>query len=264
MELQNKRVLLTGATGGIGQLLAAELAKRGAQLILLGRDANRLEAVKQHIEQPQALTLVADLADTQQLDALQQKLTELGAVDVIINNAGKMYFGEFSQQSLSDITQLFQTNLLTPVLLTRMLLPQLLAQEQAMVVNIGSTLGALGFPYYTTYCSSKFGLRGFSQALRRELVDTHVHILYVAPRAIQTAMNEGDNIQAMHKATKTNVDTPEFVVAKIMQGIEKDKKEVIIGQPEGFFSRLNGFFPNFIDMGLKKQARIMSKFVKKN
>ncbi len=263
MELQGKRVLLTGATGGIGQLLAAELAKRGAQLVLLGRNADRLEAVKQKIDQPQALILVADLADTQQLEILRQKITDLGHLDIVINNAGKIYFGEFTQQSVSDITQLYQTNLLTPVLLTQMLLPQLLSQKQGLIVNIGSTLGALGFPYYATYCSSKFGLRGFSQALRRELVETGVNVLYVAPRAIRTAMNEDANIKAMHQATKTNVDEPEFVVAKIIQGIEKDKKEVTIGQPEGFFTRLNGIFPSLVDRGLKKQAQIMANFVKK-
>lgn len=262
MELRNKRIVLTGATGGIGQLLAIDLVKKGAKVALIGRDAKRLAQVQAQINSANCLSIIADLNQDDAIQHIQQHIEATwDSLDILVNNAGQMYFGEFTQQSPANIQQLLKINATTPMLLTHALLPMMLKQNTGLVVNIGSVFGGLGFPYYTTYCSSKFALRGFSESLRRELKANGIKVLYVAPRAIKTAMNEGIMVE-VHKATKTNIDPPDVVVTKIIRAIERNKQEITLGQPERFFMRLNMLFPSLIDSALKKQTAIMAKFVK--
>ncbi|WP_353572264.1 SDR family oxidoreductase [Candidatus Albibeggiatoa sp. nov. BB20] len=263
MELHNKRIVLTGATGGIGQLLAVELVKKGAKLALVGRNAERLTQLQQQLDSKQCFSIVADLNQQNAIQTVQQQVEEKwGGLDILLNNAGKMYFGEFTQQTPDNIQQILKVNLTTPMLLTHALLPMMLKQNSGSIVNIGSVFGGLGFPYYTTYCSSKFALRGFSESLRRELKANGIKVLYIAPRAIKTAMNGGILVE-VHKATKTNIDEPETVVAQIIRAIERDKQEVTLGQPESFFMRLNMLLPKWVDGALTKQTAIMAKFAKK-
>ncbi|MEK7989532.1 MAG: SDR family oxidoreductase [Thiotrichaceae bacterium] len=263
MELHNKRIVLTGATGGVGQLLAIELVKKGAKLALVGRNAERLAELQQQLNSKHCFSIIADLNQQDAIQTVQQQIdAKWGGLDILLNNAGKMYFGEFTQQTPEDIQQLLKVNLTTPILLTHALLPMMFKHNKGLIVNIGSVFGGLGFPYYTTYCSSKFALRGFSESLRRELKSSGIKVLYIAPRAIKTEMNAGIMVE-VHKATKTNIDSPETVVAQIIRAIERDKQEVTLGQPESFFMRLNMLLPSLVDGAAAKQAAIMAKFVKK-
>src|SRR5690606_1112161 len=136
----------------------------------------------------QAIPVVADIARTEGCRRLAQAAEEHGA-SVLINNAGINCFGLFEEGTITDTERQFRTNLVSPVMLTKMLLPRLLTLPSAHIINIGSTLGSLGHPGYSVYCASKFGLRGFSEALARELADTPVHVSYLAPRATRTGIN---------------------------------------------------------------------------
>jgi short-subunit dehydrogenase len=138
-------------------------------------------------------------------------------------------------------------------------LPHLLAQNSGRIVNIGSTFGSIGFAHFATYCASKFAIRGFSEALRRELVDTQVGVTYISPRATKTSLNNARTTQMLLE-TKTNMDDPEYVAERIIFAIENDRKEYFIGQPESFFARLNGIFPRLVDNGLLKNTRIAKKY----
>jgi short-subunit dehydrogenase len=262
MDLHNKRIILTGATGGVGQLLAAAFVKKGAKLALVGRNAERLAQLQQQLDSKHCFTIVADLNQQDAIQTVQQQVNEQwGGLDILLNNAGQMYFGEFIQQTTDNIEQILKINLTMPMLLTHALLPMMLDKNSGLIVNIGSVFGGLGFPYYATYCSSKFALRGFSESLRRELKADGIKVLYVAPRAIKTEMNGGILLE-VHKATKTNIDQPEAVVAQIIQAIERDKQEVTLGQAESFFMRLNMLLPKLVDGALTKQTAIMAKFAK--
>jgi len=129
-------------------------------------------------------------------------------------------------------------------------------------VMIGSILGSLGFPHYATYCATKFAIHGFSQALRRELCDTNISVTYIAPRGVNTPMNDAATL-AMLAKTGGNIDDPEKVAQMIVKAIEHQKQEVFIGQPETFFAWLNGVLPSAVNLGLKKQARLAREFVTK-
>ena len=261
MKLAGSRILLTGATGGIGRCLALALARRGARLALTGRDAARLAVLAGQLSNAgaHAAILPVDLAQPGSHAALVAgALESMGGIDILVNNAGRSHFGAFADQDEAAMRELIETNLTVPLLLTRAVLPHLLAHNSGCIANIGSVFGAIGFPYNAAYSATKFALRGFSEALRRELADTGVKVLYVAPRATATAMN-GPEARALHSETGTAVDAPEKVAAAIADALARDRKEVIIGGPEGFFARLNGLLPRVVDGALIKQGRVAAR-----
>lgn len=254
MQLNNKRILLTGATGGIGQHLARLLASKGAKLAIVGRDAQKLEALANEIAQAEKIVADFEVADTAQYVATTA-LEKLGGIDILINNAAILDFIQFEDQSFERIAQMIHINVTAPIQLARALLPQFKANNQGHFVMIGSILGSLGFPHYATYCASKFAVHGFSQALRRELVDTKIGVTYIAPRGVNTPMNDAATL-AMLAKTGGNVDEPEKVAAIVVKALENEKQEVFIGQPESFFAWLNGVIPQAVNIGLKKQTKL--------
>lgn len=262
MQLKNKRILLTGATGGIGKHIALLLARKGANLALVGRDIGKLETLAKEIAAKggNASTIVADfeVAGTASV-VISQANEMLGGIDILINNAAILDFIQFEDQSPERIAQMIQTNVTAPIQMARAVLPQFKAANQGHYVMVGSILGSLGFPYYATYCASKFAVHGFSQALRRELVDTNIGVSYIAPRTINTPMNDANTL-AMLAKTGGNLDEPDKVAAIVVSALEHEKQEVFVGQPESFFAWLNGVLPKVVNLGLKKQAKLAKEF----
>jgi short-subunit dehydrogenase len=265
MNLQGKCIILTGATGGIGQPLAFALASKGAKLALVGRDYDAITAICKKISQTGgvAISIITDFQATEVMPnpaqyVINEAILRLGELDMLINSAGTLDFTLFSDQSEARIAQMIHINTIAPIQLARAILPDLLEKNSGQIVNIGSIFGSIGFPHYATYCASKFALHGFSQALRRELVDSNIAVTYIAPRATKTPMN--DHSKQMLAATKTTLDEPEKVVAEIIKAIETEKHEHYIGQPESFFAWLNGVLPSLVNIGLKKQVRIARPF----
>lgn len=262
MNLSGKRIILTGAAGGIGYRLALLLASKGARLALVERNVARLNEICAEINQNGgtatgiALDLTSEGAAGQVVEA---SLQALGGLDIVINNAGIMDFTLYERQSPERIAQVINVNVTAPMLLVRAALPHLLAQNSGRIVNIGSTFGSIGFAHFATYCASKFAMRGFSEALRRELVDSQVGVSYVSPRAAKTPLNDEVTTQMLIE-TRTNMDEPDYVAEQIVLAIEQEAKEYFIGQPESFFARLNGMFPRLVDSGLLKNTRIARKY----
>jgi short-subunit dehydrogenase len=173
---------------------------------------------------------------------------------MIINNAGILDFTLFEEQPIDRIEQMIKINTLAPIQLVRLLMPYFLKQDGGHIVNIGSIFGSLAFPHYVVYSASKYAMRGFSQALARELADTGIKVTYVGPRAVQTPLNDATSLQMM-TAGKMRLDTPTYVAGRIVSAIEQDKREVYIGFPEKLFAWLNGFIPQLISCGIKEQTR---------
>lgn len=262
MNLIDKRIILTGAGGGIGYHIALLLAARGANLMLVNRNATRLDEICSEINRSGgkssaiALDLTAEGAAGQIIEATLQAL---GGLDIVINNAGIMDFTLYEHQSPERIAQIISVNVTAPMLLVRAALPHLLTQNSGRIVNIGSVLGSIGLAHFATYCASKFAMRGFSEALRRELVDSNVGLTYVAPRATKTPLNDDLTTQMLIE-TKAHLDEPDHVAEQIVRAIENEASEYFIGQPESFFARLNSLFPRLVDGGLSKNTRIARKF----
>lgn len=265
MTMTNKpyKAVLTGATGGIGRAIALQLAPQCSSLILMGRDTEKLEALKNELANiaVNVQIISGDLCDDSTSLRLADAISAQQGINLLINNAGISLFKSFEQQSDKDITQLMLTNLISPMLLCQQLLPHLKAGP-SQIINIGSIFGYLGFPGFSSYCASKFGLRGFSQSLRRELSDTSVSVRYFAPRATKTSINS-DQVMQMNAELKTDSDTPEFVAKEFMKFLDGKAWEKKLGFKESFFVFLNHLFPGLPDKAIQEQLPIINKYLKK-
>jgi short-subunit dehydrogenase len=246
------RALLTGASGGIGRAIAAALGPHCAELVLVGRDAARL-AESAAAAGPAARTVVADLASVEGRNAIS-----LPGINLLINNAGAGDFGWLEGQSDATLARIVETNVLAPMQLTRRLLPELRRRPEAWIVNVGSIMGYLGYPGHAAYCASKFALRGFSEALRRELADGPVRVLYLAPRATSTAMN-GAGVCALNAELGVAMDDPPLVARELLALLRRPVRERLLGMPEAWFARLNQLLPGLVDRALRRQLPIIRR-----
>lgn len=262
MNLANNRILVTGATGGIGRSVALALARKGAVLLLAGRNQTKLDALCRDIEAGggRATSVVCDLSQPGAPEELaRQARTQLREIDVLVNCAGTLNFDLFTDESTHDLERLWRTNVLAPMLLTRALLPSMVAQAHGRIVNVGSIFGSIGFACFASYSASKFAMRGFSEALRRELEGSGVGVTYVAPRYTKTALNDGA-VSRMAASVKMNTDEPEWVAERIVRAIEQDRKDVYLGWPEALFVRINALLPRLVDAALRRQNVQMREF----
>lgn len=251
------RVLLTGATGGIGREAALALAAQGADLLLTGRNASRLEALRTAIAEGggRARYVAADLVTAEgRRRVIAAANAHPGGINVLVNNAAVGAFGHFVRQGDEEIERIVSTNLLATMLLTRGLLPMLQNQPWASVVNVGSMLGSLATPGQVAYSASKYALRGFTEGLRRELAGSPVRVVYVAPRATDTAMN-GDQLRRFNARFRVAMDSPKAVAAGIVRAIASGPTERFLGWPEKLFVRINALLPGIVDRALRDQAR---------
>ncbi|MBZ6071132.1 SDR family oxidoreductase [Aeromonas schubertii] len=256
MNLDGKRILLTGASGGIGEALAQQLAERGAHLLLHGRREAPLRDLQDRLPHPECHQwLCADLA--QGLRQLAHEPLLAGGIDILINNAGTNHFAWLEDQSEEQIRAQLELNTLAPILLTRLLLPRL--RRPGIVMNIGSSFGAIGYPGYSAYCASKFALRGFSEALARELEGSGIRVIHFAPRATRTHLNTPE-VYAMNAALGTRTDTPQEVARLAIESLEQERLRTWVGWPEKLFVRLNALLPGLVDKALAKQHATISRF----
>ncbi|HEY8682163.1 MAG TPA: SDR family oxidoreductase [Rhodanobacter sp.] len=261
MNLRRKRILLTGAAGGIGRALCQELAFRGARLCLVGRTDASIASLRHLVEEKglDAMVVQADITHARDRRcAIQRMQLSYAGLDVLINLAGLMDFQLFSASDPGMIQQMLQINLQAPMQLTREVLPAMLAQGSGRIVNIGSMFGSIGYPGFATYSATKFAIRGFSQALRRELTGSGIGVTYVSPRGVRTAFNPRA-VHAMAAEGMMHMDEPAWVATRIADAIEKEKDEAYLGFPESFFARLNSLWPRLVDHSLRKVVPAISR-----
>jgi short-subunit dehydrogenase len=254
MKPVDARVLLTGAGGGIGREAAAALVRAGAAVLLAGRHPARLSAQARALgQEPRVTWAAADLADPAQVERLAREAAAWGC-NVVVHNAGTPAFGALAQHDAAAMHRVLQINLLAPMLLTRLLLPHLARQAQAQVLCVGSALGRIGLPGYTLYSASKFGLRGFAEALRRELAETSVRVQYLGPRTTHTDFND-EQVQAYNRATRAAVDRPAVVAAALVRQLQDEAAERFLGFPEKLAVRINGLAPTWLDASFRRHGR---------
>jgi len=263
MELKGKYILLTGASGGIGQQIAHALADKGANLLLSARDDVQLESLRQALCRPddhQCIT--ADLSKQQGLDTLQQhcqlQLQNKQRIDAVINNAGCNQFGFLAQRSSQSIEQELHLNLLVPILLSRFAITWL--NRPGIILNMGSTFGSIGFPGYASYCAAKSGVQRFSESLDRELDGTGIRVLYLAPRATNTELNN-QIVKQMNQQLGNQSDHPRVVAQHLVKVLEKELSTHWIGWPEKLFARINQIFPMLVSRAIRKQQSTIHQFI---
>lgn len=249
MKATEARVLLTGASGGIGRAMAAELQRAGAAVMGVGRGPG----------EPDAPWVRADLTTPEGIAAVVRGAAAWKP-NVVVHAAGVPAFGALGTLPPDRIAAVLQANLLAPMLLTQALLPQLQALPRAQVVFVGSALGRIGLPGFSVYGASKAGLHGFAEALRRELAGGPVQVQILGPRSTRTGFN-GDAVEAYNRATGTAMDTPEAVAAALRALIEDEAAERFVGFPERLAVRLNGVLGAGLDGSFARHRRHITEGV---
>jgi uncharacterized protein len=214
-NLGGKIVIITGASAGIGQASARAFARAGARVVLAARRVERLEALAEEIRSGdrEALVVPADLgqlADIQNL--VRQTLTRFGRIDVLFNNAG---FGRLDWleklDPVADIEALMTVNVLGVVQATRHVLPVMMGQRSGHIINMASLAGLIGTPTFSIYAASKFAVRGFSEALRREVEPWGVRVSLICPGSVAT---EFASVARAHRQTRATTPKPLVLTAE--------------------------------------------------
>lgn len=265
MDLKDKTILLTGATGGIGEAIAKQLTECGGRLILVGRSDKNLKNIAHelHLTEHNGFTLQADITTHAGREIIRTALIALeNPIDVLINCAGVSLFGFLEDNQPADIEKMINTNVTATILLTQQVLP-FLNKDQGRILIVGSSFGALGFPGFAAYCASKFALRGFAEALRRELADSKVQVAHIAPRATNTRLNS-DAVVELNDALSNNVDEPEDVALAVEKLLSmRNVRDVNLGWPERLFLGINAILPRLIDKALRGKLSIIRSFARK-
>ncbi len=262
MDLNKKNIVLTGASGGIGSAVAARLVLEGATLILVGRQRVKLSSLNQQLGGGH-YCVEADITSEVGLSQLLACCRQVkGGIDMVINCAGLSAFAQLESMTSDSIRNMMAVNVCGAILVCQTLLPLLKEQrQQASIINVGSTFGSIGYPGFSVYCASKFALRGFTEALRRELADTNIDVRYFAPRATKTTLNSPQVVE-MNLALGTTMDSSKSVAKALVLFIKKrHRAQYYMGWPEALFVRLNGVFPSWVEQGIVKQLPIIKRFL---
>jgi short-subunit dehydrogenase len=247
-------ILMTGASGAIGKKLAKALASQGHTLLFISRDgfaaSELLKSLSIQNNQHHQM-IIADINECSCREKIQREI-EFTSVDMLINLAGVNQFCSFKEQTDAQIEQIIHTNLVSSMLLTKQLLTHLNPNRKAVIINVGSTLGGIGHPGYAVYCASKFALRGFSEALGRELSDSAIEVKYFAPRTTESTINS-QAAMAMNKAMGNKVDSVEYVVEQFISFIKSNDKQRYLGWPEKLFVKVNALLPSLVSIVLKNK-----------
>ncbi len=254
MPFKDKNIVITGGAGGIGQLLCQAFVEHGGKVTVVDR-VNKIDTSEN-------ISLLQ--GDLSTLEGIQNVANEISSckVDVLVNLAGLQYFGLFEEQSAEHMMLLYTVNLIAPAMLAQSVTKQMKQRGNGQIVNIGSTFGSINFAHFVSYSSSKAGLQGLSEALRRELEADGIDVTYIAPRAVKTPLND-EKVMQLAEIVKMNMDSPELVVEKIIQAILKNKKDVYIGFPESLFVRINSILPRVVDKALAADDRKARQLLEK-
>ncbi|WP_158798924.1 SDR family oxidoreductase [Pedobacter sp. L105] len=261
-----KVTLITGASGGIGEAIVNRLAERKQNLLLIARNAEKLEKQGRELAEKfgiQVQFIAADLADPETAERIFKETQNRGLeIDMLINNAGIGSGGEFSSLSLKSELSLLQLNVSSLVALTHLFLPQMQNRKSGTIINIASMASFIPIPYMATYAASKMFVRSFTQAVTQECKPYNVHMLLFCPGLTKTNFNsaagidneKGGGLSSDYSNSPTQ--TPEEVADELLQALDKKRSFAVSGRMNRFGSRLLALIPNsFITRNFAKLYR---------
>ncbi len=262
-QLAGLRILVTGASQGIGRAIAVAAAKAGGKVVASARSADLLAELAAEVRATGGMieTVASDLtkpADREAMIATAQ--THFGGLDVLINNAGIGATGHFMDSEPQVLRDIFETNYFALCELTRLAIPLLKAGRTPQIVNISSVVARRAYPARSLYSSSKFALAGFSEAIRAELSKDGVDVLVVNPGLTQTNFSKN----MLESKAKQSLDhkrgmTPEEVATATLRAMVKGSNEITLTAQGKMLVVVARFFPWVFDIFAKKKVRRLFK-----
>lgn len=252
MYWQNKVVIVTGASSGIGAALSIALLKKGAKVVLAARNAAAMNNLVEKYHQDQYLIVQTNVADASDCKKLIEKTIErFGQINILINNAGMSMRAIFEDLDLQVIEKLMQVNFWGSVYCTHAALPHLLASKGS-VVGVSSIAGFQGLPARTGYSASKFAMHGFLNTLRVETLNQGLHVMIACPgftasNIRNSALIADGSMQGVTPLEEGKLMSAEEVAQKILHGIEKRKRTLVMTSQGKLTVFLGKFFPRWVD-----------------
>jgi short-subunit dehydrogenase len=258
-SLTGRRVLITGASSGIGRALAQQLARLGTRLVLAARSEDKLHAVAASLQLPKDDVLVVPTDITRESDRatlLDRAVQHFGGLDVLVNNAGVASWGHFASSTEAVLRDIMEVNFFAPTELIRLAIPILVEGQQPAVVNVASMCGRRAMPAWPEYSASKYALCGLTEALRGELARFDIDVLLIVPGLTRSDFSH--HFLRCEGKARIEFDKgmpPEEVAAGIVRSLSANKTETVLGGDARWLLRVNRFAPRLVDYLLARRVR---------
>ena len=258
-SIQGCRILITGASQGIGRAIALEAARRGARVLAAARSSDLLAELAQEAAKAghPIQTVIADVTSAEDRQKMADAaLASYGGLDVLVNNAGIGATGHYADAGADRLRRIFEVNVFGLTETTRVLLPMLKQGTRPAILNISSIAARRGIPARSEYSASKFAIQGFSEAIRAELAKDGIDVLIVNPGLTQTNFSKN----MIEQKAKIKMDhlrgmTPEMVATLTLEALAKGKNEVTLTVKGKLLVFVSRFFPWLVDRITKKKVR---------
>jgi short-subunit dehydrogenase len=259
MELAGKIVVVTGASMGIGEAIARIFADHGASVVMLSRDAGRVEAARGRVgHDERTLAMACDVRHREEIDrAIGLTLHHFQRIDVWVNNAGHGLLDSVAQMEMAACREMFDTNLFGAVMAMQAVIPVMRQQAGGTIINISSVAGHIPIPFHAAYSATKFALNAMGKAAGVELRKDGVHVLTVCPGYVRTGFEEntvrGNELKRVRPGSVRGI-TAERVARATLQGFVKRRREVIVPWTMYVPQKIYQLFPSLVEWAMGRMA----------
>lgn len=249
-SFQAARVIITGASGGIGTALSIALAHQGARLALIARQSQGLETLATQLKtinpSISVIWITCDVSDRTAVNQTWEQVNAAwGGVDLLINNAGWGHHGLFMDTDLTVAEAMLQTNVIGSLNWTKAVLPIMVQQQSGWIVFISSIAGRIGVPDESLYAASKFAITGFAEALSMEVEDEGIHVTTVFPLAVDTPFFSTKSRQRLPTKTLRSMINPQELAQEIIQGLQRGERSVTVPRQYRLIYGIKALWPDF-------------------
>ncbi len=248
-DLKAKRVIVTGASSGIGRAVASAMARAGAKVALVSRSQEKLTALASELADCEVMALAADITvEADRRRVVDAVAARWGGLDLLVNIAGIAAWGHFQTSTEAVNRSILETNFFAPAELIRAAVPHLTKGVQPAIVNLTSMCGRRGMPAWPEYSASKFALAGLTEALRGEMARYGIDVIHVVPGLTKTGLTQNMlRSEGRVKIPFENGMDPEYVAEQVIKAICRNKTEVILGGEAWKIIKLNKWSPRMLN-----------------